>query len=541
MEKARCSVLLRPNEPQDVQLNSWKEIASYLKREVRTVRRWETFEALPVHRHLHKVRGSVYAFKTEIDSWWTNRRTQPRSASIILAVLPFENLDGEQKRGSLGLGLSAEVVTQLVRLDLPNLRVTDCSSMRFKSSTERIDKIAEKLGATHIIGGTIRSEVDRTFITVSLLKINDRTYVWAESYGPAQADAVIGEVEVSRQIARSVAAKVFPKAKILSSRVAGDSSIVQKACAEGRLNWNKRSADGLVKAISCFEHAISQDPGSSPAYAGLADSYLQLGFYGILPAAPAMKKAKVAALKAVELDDSSGEAHASLADVTKHFDWDFVGAEKEYQRAILLNPAYPTAHHWYGDYLAIMGRFDEAHAKGQHALELDPVSPIINTWVGMQFYLGGLSEEAVEQLRKTLGMHPNYALAHWALGLVYDQQLKYEKAIVEKQKAVSLSGESPWMLAALGCSYALSGKRSQTFRILDRLIGPAHQTYAISYEIATIYAALRDHDAAFSWLREAHKDHSAWVPFVRVEPRLRCLRGDKRFQQLTEQFNSVPM
>jgi TolB-like protein/tetratricopeptide (TPR) repeat protein len=541
MEKYKSTALVRPN-PQEIgeRLNSWKEIATFLNREVRTVRRWETYESLPVHRHIHKIRGSVYAFKAEVDAWWTNRRAQPRTSAIVLAVLPFETINRQGKKESLGHGLPAEIATQLVRLDLDKLRVTDCAVVANQTASSRVDKHAEPPGSTHVVGGTIRSQHNSTVITAYLLRASDRTYVWAESYGETKSDVIVNQTDVARHIAQSIAAKLLPTENVTHSRMRADHSAVQRACSEGRSSWNRRTAEGLVKAISCFDQAIQQDPTYAPAHAGLADSYLQLGFYGILPAVPAMKKAKSAALKAVELDDSSGEAHASLADVMKYFDWNLTGAEREYQRAIELDPCYPTAHHWYGDYLAMMGRFDEAHEKGQHALDLDPVSPIINTWVGMQLYLGGLYGEAVEQLRKTRAMHPNYALARWALGLVYDQQHKFKDAVVEKQKAVILSGESPWMVAALGCSYAASGKRDEAKNILNRLVGPAHRTSSISYEIATIYAALYDNDSSLQWLQRAVTDHSAWVPFMKVEPRLRYLRADNRFQRLANGFASIP-
>ena len=315
MEDRNSTVLIRPNQPQtNEQLNSWKEIATYLKREVRTVRRWETYEALPVHRHLHNTRGSVYAFKTEIDSWWTDRCTKPRSSSIVLAVLPFKNLNGKREQGLLGDGLSAEVATQLVRLNLAKLCVTDCSTLPSKNSTERIDKIPEQLGATHVIGGTIRSEQDHSLITAYLLRANGGTYVWAESYRSKRADDIVAHGKVAWLIAQSVVAKLLPRVTVAPPRMLADSLGVHKFYAEGRSCWNKRTPDGLVNAIAWFDQAIRQDPTYAPAYAGLADSYLQLAFYGILPVVPAMKKAKAAALKAVELDNASGEAHTSLTE-----------------------------------------------------------------------------------------------------------------------------------------------------------------------------------------------------------------------------------
>jgi len=519
----------------DELLNSWKEIATYLKREVRTVRRWESYEGLPVHRHLHKVRGSVYAFKTEVDLWWKNRPTSSRSSSVVLALLRFDVISQREEKAFLAKEISTGIATQLVRMNISRLQVTQCSEWISKNRTKPSDESTDKRSVTHCIGGTVRFDRESAFLNVYLQRMNDGTVLWAEQYELFDSTSASNANGLAKLIALSVSSVLFG-GNSSAPKVICDSFAVQKAYVEGRTCWNQRTAEGMVKAIGFFNQAIRQDPTYAPAYAGLADSYLQLGFYGILPAAPAMKKAKTAALKAVELDNSSGEAHASLADVMKYFDWNLSGAEKEYQRAIQLDPGYPTAHHWYGDYLAMMGRFDEARAKGQQALELDPISPIINTWVGMQFYLSGLYEAAVEQLRKTREMHPNYALVRWALGLVYDQQLKFSAAITEKEKAVSLSGESPWIIAGLGCSYAASGKKDLATKILTRLTGPAHQAYSLSYEIATIYAALNQRKSALNWLQIAHDDHSAWVPFMMVEPRLHVLRSEKQFQELAHQF-----
>jgi tetratricopeptide (TPR) repeat protein/TolB-like protein len=520
----------------DELLNSWKEIATYLKREVRTVRRWESFEGLPVHRHLHKVRGSVYAYKTELDLWWKNRPTSSRLSSVILVLLPLDVVNGREEKEFLAKEISTGIATQLVRMNISRLRVTHCSEGLSKNRTESLDEATDRKSATHCVGGTVRFDRESAFLNVYLQRVNDGTIVWAEQYELFDSEAASNLGGLSKLIAQSVSSALFG-GNNSAPNVIRDSFAVQKAYVEGRTCWNQRTAEGMVKAIGFFSQAIRQDPSYAPGYAGLADSYLQLGFYGILPAGPALKKAKAAALKSVELDNSSGEAHASLADVMKYFDWNLSGAEKEYQRAIQLDPEYPSAHHWYGDYLAMMGRFDEARAEGRHALELDPVSPIINTWVGMQFYLSGLYEGAVEQLRKTREMHPNYALVRWALGLVYDQQAKFSAAIKEKEKAVSLSGESPWIIAGLGCSYAASGKKDLAMKILTRLTGPAHETYCLSYEIATIYAALNERKPALHWLQIAHDDHSAWVPFMMVEPRLHVLRSEKRFQELVNQFS----
>ena len=325
--------------------------------------------------------------------------------------------------------------------------------------------------------------------------------------------------------------------KVISTR--NENPAAHRSYLRGRFYWNKRTAEGLATAITCFEQALHEDPNCALAYAGLADSYLQLGFYGITPSVATLGKARLAAAKAVEMGEMLGEAHASYADVMTYCDWNLGAAESEYRRAIHLNPTYATAFQWYADYLAIMGRVDEAIANGQRALELDPVSPIINVWLGMKYYVGGFYDEAIEQYKQTLDMHPNYALAHWALGLAYEQKELFEKAIAAKQKSVNLSNNSVWMAAGLAYSYALSGREKKAQSIVDRLTTLPQQSTALSYEIANIYAGMLHEEQAVQWLERAFREHSTWMPYIHMEPRLKCLRGVRGFKEIVGRFENA--
>jgi TolB-like protein/Tfp pilus assembly protein PilF len=518
-------------------LDSWKEIAAYLKRSLRTVQLWEEQESLPIHRLPHKALASVYAHKAELDAWWVGRQPRPSTKQSLLAILPFENLSGDAKVQCLTDSFVNDTVSRITNLVSPHISVMSRrATLGLKHSAESLDRAAEKLGIAYLMEGQVYQTGDSVVICVQLIKATDQTHMWGESYEMNCLGPLVPRRKVADQIAQAVAQRLAPveNQPPLPAKISGTEA--HRAYLMGRFYWNHRTAEGLTKAIGYFQQALQANPNCALGYSGLADCYVQLGFYGILPATTAMKQARLSALKAVELDETLAEAHASLADVMTYFDWDFVGAEREYLQAIHLNPDYPTGYHWYADYLAIVGRFGDALANGELALGLDPVSPAINVWLGMKHYLAGQYDEAMERHRKTLEMHPNYCLAHWALGLAYEQKDKFEEAIKEKQKAVTLSGDTSWMTAGLGYSYALSGKRKQAQTILARLIGPPERTSSLSYEIAAIYAALGNEDQALQWLQRAWDDHSAWAPYMKVEPRLKCLHGNPKFLQLANRF-----
>jgi tetratricopeptide (TPR) repeat protein len=301
---------------------------------------------------------------------------------------------------------------------------------------------------------------------------------------------------------------------------------------KGRYFWNKRTADGLKVALAYFNQAIEEDPKYAQAYSGLADTYALLGDwqYAVIPPKGAFPRAKAAAIKALELDSSLGEAHNSLAFVLDGFDWDFDAASKEFHRALELNPGYATAHHWYAWHLSLLGRFDEAITEMRKAENLDPLSLIINADLAELLGLAQSYDESIRQSRKTIEMDPNFALAHNQLAQAYLQKHMYDEAVAELQKAVRLSGNSPTCIANLARAYVASGKRSEALALLSDLKKRSNPGYSNAAEIAMIYAALGDADQAMTWLEEGYEER--FNPGVLLRPGFDPLRTDSRFQNL---------
>jgi tetratricopeptide (TPR) repeat protein len=301
---------------------------------------------------------------------------------------------------------------------------------------------------------------------------------------------------------------------------------------KGRYFWNKRTADGLKVALTYFKQAVDMDPKYAQAYSGLADTYALLGDwqYAVMTPKEALPKAKAAAIKALELDDSLGEAHNSLAFCLDGFDWDLNSAEKEFRRALELNPGYATAHHWYAWHLSLMGRYDEAIAEMKKAENLDPLSLIIKSDLAELLLLAHSYDESIRQSARTIEMDPGFAMAHNQLAQAYLQEHRNDEAVVELQKAVQLSGNSPTCMANLARAYAASGNRSEAVKLLSELKKRSNPSYSHGSEIATIYAALGDADHAMIWLEKAQEER--FNPGVLLRPGFDPLRSDPRFQEI---------
>jgi tetratricopeptide (TPR) repeat protein len=307
---------------------------------------------------------------------------------------------------------------------------------------------------------------------------------------------------------------------------------------KGRNYWNKRTEDGLLQGIEYFRKAIEADKSYAPAYAGLADCYNMLVVYGINQPKEAFPKAKEAATQALKIDDTLAEAHTSLAFIKHRWDWQRAEAEREFQLAISYKPSYAPAHQWYSSYLVAMGRFDEAIAEAKRAEELEPLSFISNSHLGWILYLAGRNEEAIQHCKRLLDVDPNFFPARRYLGLCYEQNGMYKEAIAEFQQGAKLSG-SPLMLSLLGHAYAASGNRAEALRVLTEL-DRQKQLYVSPYTIATIYAGLGDRDTAFKWLEKAFEDRDIWLMNLKVDPLLRPLVSDHRFETLLKRVGMAP-
>jgi serine/threonine protein kinase/tetratricopeptide (TPR) repeat protein len=462
----------------------------------------------------------------------SRRATRGRIQSV--AVLPLADLSDQQPAPDyFADGMTEALITDLAKIKA--LRVISRTSvMQYKGVQRPLPQIARELNVDAVVEGSVLRSGKRVRITAQLIDAATDQHLWAESYERDLRDVLSLQGEVARAIANDIQVKLTPQeqARLVSARSVDPEAY--QLYLKGRFYWNKRTEAGLKKGIEYFHQAIDLDPNYALAYAGIADCYSLLGWdlFGPLPPREALPIAKAAARKALETDDSLAEAHNSLAWTKLAFDWDWTGAEREFKRAIELNPGYAITHHWYAECLAGMGRYAEALAEIRQAQELDPLSLIISSIVGWVLYFDRKNDQAIAEFRKTLELDPNFWVAHWTLGRAYEQKAMFTEAIAEIQKAIDFSGSSPLSFAALGHTYAVSGRRAEAERVLNQLKGSSKQTYISPYGIAAIHAGLGEKDQAFLWLEKAYEERSGWLIWLRAEPGSDPLRSDPRFQDL---------
>ena len=460
-----------------------------------------------------------------------SRNTETAIDSI--AVLPFQNRSSETDTEYLSDGLAESLIYRLSLL--PHLRVSPTSSV-FRYKGKEIDpvKVGQELGVNAVLSGRIVQRGDQLTISAELVDVRNNRLLWGEQYDRKVSDLLATQREIAREIVEKLKLKVSGEEKGLAKHYT-ESNEAYQLYLKGRFYWNKRTEEGLQKALDNFQQAIEKDPNFALAYSGLADTYDLLGAVdagGTMAPNDALPKAKIAALKAMAIDQTLAEPHVSLAHARYLYDRDWVTAEREFNRAIELNPNYPQAHHWYAIYLAWAGRSDQAVAEARRALELDPLSLPINMTLGWVLCIGRQEDQGIEQLRKTIEMDPNFVIAHHRLGLGYEQKGMYSEAIAEFQKLYHLPGGKQIAVAALGHAYAASGKREDAQKAIAELQELSKQRYVSAASIAIIYAALGDKDQAFAWLGKADKDHDLGFSRLKVEPRFDSLRSDHRFADL---------
>ena len=420
-------------------LDSWKEIAAYLKRDVRTVQRWERNEGLPVHRKLHGTLGSVFAFEHELDAWWNRDRAAAPAAAEApparwrLAVLPLRNLSGDPAQDYFAEGLTEELSAQLSRSDPQHLAVLARRSVGQVIARGQ-GSLAEELGATHVLDGSVRRSGDRVRLSVQLSHAREHDHVWAQSY-----DRDLREIlAVQDELARAVAAGITATASAPSrGRFAAVDPEAYSACLMGRQLWGRRSADGVLRAVAQFERAAALSPGYAPAHAGLADCYAVLANpeLGWLPPAEAMPRARAAAERALALDPALGEGHASLGFVRFWFDWDAPGAEQAFTHALSLHPGLASARQWRAALLATVGCVDEAMAELDRALALDPLSNVLRVQRSSILYFERDYEGSARQARAALALDEQFVLAHLELGRALGQQGRHDETIAALESA----------------------------------------------------------------------------------------------------------
>ncbi len=459
-----------------------------------------------------------------------------REAIESIAVLPLKNLSGDPDQEYFADGMTEALISNLTQLGALQRVISSTSVMQYKGARKPLPEIAQELNVDAVIEGSIMRSGQRVRITAQLIEAKTDRNIWSKSYERDLSDILAVQSEMARAIAREIKIVVTPTEKALLAHSRPANPEAYQMYLKGRHFWKKRTEEDIKKAIEYFNQTIEIDSTYALAYVGLADAYLVLGSYSLSSPQETYPKAKAAAQKALEIDDTLAEAYTSLAFVKYRYDWDWFGAEADYNWAIGLNPSYATAHQWYGLLLSDLGRFDEALSELKRAQELDPLSLPINTGVGIILYYSRQYDLAIEEYRKVLDMDANFGYAHFWLAMALLQKSLFEEAIQGYQKAVVFSAGNITYQAALGYAYALAGKRDEALKILKELIDLSSQRYVPKYEIALIYAGMGEKDKAFEILEEAYLDRASFLVRFKVDPRLDSLRSDPRFAALQEKI-----
>ncbi len=458
-----------------------------------------------------------------------------------LAVLPLDNLSEDKKQEYFADGMTEDLITQLSKLG--DLKVISHTSvMRYKGTHTPLPQIARELNVDAVVEGAVQLSGNHVRITAQLVDGRSDQHLWAENYDRDLSDVLLLQSDVARDIAKKIDLELTPQQRL---RLVKDAHPVNpdayQAYLLGRYYWNKRTADGLAQAGQYFQQAIQKDPNYALAYSGLSDYFAFLTLIGgpeILPPKQAMTQAKAAAIKAVQLDDSSSEAHASMGHILHNYDWDFEGAEREFKRAIELNPNYATAHHWYSHYLMQVGRTDESLAQGRLATELDPLSPFINQGLARQYYLSRQYDKAIALSQVVLQMDTTYLPARTQLALAYEQKGMLAEAVSTLEQTRKSAGEKadlPMLHALLAHAYALAGRKADAQSELNVLTAIGKKRYVPPSYVAIVYLALGDKDKAFEYLNKSYQDRSEQLLYLGVEPVVDSLRSDPRFDKLLKQ------
>ncbi|GAC1701789.1 MAG: hypothetical protein NVS9B4_05760 [Candidatus Acidiferrum sp.] len=452
-----------------------------------------------------------------------------------VVVLPFENLSGDTEQQYFTDGMTDELIAHLAKIR--SLRVISrTSAMGYKGTHKTISEIARDLKVDAVIEGTVLRSGNRVRITAELVQVVTDHHLWAETYESQLGDILTLQNQVASAIVNEIRINLTPEEQ---QRLASSRSVSAESYEDylkGRYYWNKRSEDGLNKAIEYFQRSTREDSHNALAFAGLADCYSIIGsaIVGTVPAYDVAPKARAAALKALELDDSLAEAQTSLATVRFNYDWDWAGAARGFQRSIELNPSYATAYQRYSLYLIAMGRTEESLTQMNRARDFDPLSISMNFSLGWRLYMARQYDRAIEQLHNTLDMDPNFALARLVLGQAYEQKGYYQQATVELQKAVSISHDSAPMLGSLGHALGVAGNKTEAEKVLGQLLAldQSKKQYVSPFYISLVYVGLHENEKAMDWLEKAYEDRSNAIIFLKVDPDFDGLRSNPRFDAL---------
>jgi serine/threonine-protein kinase len=466
-------------------------------------------------------RREVTGMKRSVSAALVSRNT--------ILVQAFEDDTPNRELGYFCNGLRHEIIHVLSGMD--NVRI---------AASEQVRDASEPWGQMNvamIVGGSVRKSRETLRITINLIDSASNCYLWSEFIDRDLSDVLRVQEEVAQRVLQKLQAEFSGAGNTRGGKRPTENLAAHNLYLQGRYHVNQRTEQGLRKAVEFFDKAIAEDPHHAPSYSGLADAHGLLAHYGVLAPAEICTKAASNAAWAVLLDEESAEAHASLAHVKATQDWDWRGAEREFQRAISLNPRYATARHWYAmSCLVPLARLEEALEELQRAQALDPVSSIIARDIAVTHYYKREFELALEQCDHTIEQNPHFSAAYWTLGLVQDEREDFEEAIAAFQRAIQLSPPSPRIQGALGRTFARAGKPRQAHKILDELREQAQKRYVSPFELASIYFALNQLEQGFQWLTKAFQDRCFELVAIKVDPKFDSVANDPRFAALFSQL-----
>ncbi len=470
--------------------------------------------------------------------WHSRRAAAEPGVKIMLAVLPFENFTGDPGQDYFSDGLTEEMISQLGDLDPAHLGVIARTSvMHYKHSQESIPQIGRELGVQYVIEGSVRRDSERVRITAQLIQVKDQSHVWAREYDRDLGHLLELQGEIAREVADEIESSLGGGRRIEAAQGAAvrppgtGSYEAYDLYLKGRYLWNKRTAEGFRQAAGYFQQAIDKDPNYARAFAGLADTFGLLSTWQMGPQSELMPKARAAALRALQLDEGLAEAHTSLALIEENYDYDWPGAEKEFRRAIQLNPQYATAHQWYAEFLSWQGRFDEAFQESAQARQLDPLSLIIATDHASIFYYSRQYERAIEQCRSVLELDPTYSRAREGMIPPYSQLGRYGEALDEINR-LAARGDTPALWAWEAAVYARSGRAAEARRALAKVEQVAASRPDRYTVLLVAYWGTGENERVLDLLERAYAEHSPVVAQMKVDPIYDPIRSDPRFQDL---------
>jgi len=483
---------------------------------------------------------AVVAFAAAIGGTFIYRNYSSESASPInsIAVLPFQNRSADADTQYLSEGLAESLIYRLSQIE--SLKVSPTSSVFFYENKD-IDPTAvgKELGVNAVLSGRIVQHGDDLTISANLVDVRTNRLLWGEQYERKMSQLLDTQREIAREIVENLKLKVTPNERGLTKHYT-ESNEAYQLYLKGRYYWSKRTNESMHRSIELYQQSIDTDPNFALAYSGIADTYdlICAPEAGGGDEAPndVLPKARAAALKAIDLDPTLAEPHVSLAHVLMYYDHDFPAAEREFKKALELNPKYATAHHWYAIYLSILGRHDEALVEIKRSKELDPLSLAINVWVGWIMTFAGQTDQALDQLLKTKEMDPNFLLTRHRLALLYADLGRYDDAVAEANEMLRISNGRLGALT-LGYIFARQGKRKEALEQIDSMIAESQKRFMSPGSIALIYAVLGDKDEAFKLLEKANVEHDLLVVRIKNDPRFAKLRGDPRLDDLAKRMH----